>query len=453
MITRKFLFAAAVVLLATGCLYSCDEGMKAVEVKTVQELIHPESGKEDMKDAKLGFFYENDYIEPMFNPFKTKEEFDEIHKSEHSSYMHIVADSTNTVDIVNALAEYEDLSWKERHQISKDLRYMMAYVNTYPVDSKYSSISVTSSDSSVIRPVMVNPKTWFFDLVDIGQADITVRVSDGRQVITKLYPFTVIAEVPVLFNVENIWKNTGGVMGQKVIIKYAYPKLPKEIDNICFFGSYRAKLYRRCTFKDEPTYGNKLITIQDTIPSYMITGSYLEMLKSEKEKKFLTIHGDRLCPAYEMSRYYVEVMDTVKNEKVQVLVSELVPYEIFNVTLYYDATPFIRWLDMSGEVGSTDLEIKDNGYNLGVDMSVLDRYIDDEYSYVEQYYKEMGDLWSPKKAEQSILDLNFNEFLSDEQLDSLRNAARESYYSHGWTDAQVDSIFNANREWLEGYKR
>ena len=442
--------------LAAFAVWSCDEGVQPSSVNDVQEVVHPVSGNEPLEDAKLGFFYENDYIAPMFNPFKTKEQFDEIAKNERAKYLHVVADSTNTVDIVNAKAEWEDLSLKQRIKAKSDLRYQMIYINTYPTDAKFTFTNVESSNEDVVNPIKINDKTWFMELVRTGQANLTMTVSDGKKTIIHEYPVTVIAEVPLFFSCDNIWVyGRKDVPVQRILLKYAFPKLPKEMDNLDFWGTCEVKLFRQVTYRDEPNYGNKIFHIEDTVRYKQ--SHYVEALKSEEEKGFLALWGDKFNPYYEWDRYYEYYFDSVKMEKVPKLVERKVPYDIYRVALYYDATPFNPFFDMDGDVGKTTFcTFTAYGEKVDVDdpeFSAQIGYLNGDYSYVQQYYRAMGNLWTPKEAERSILELYFNEFLSDAQIDSLRNSMAAQYYSHGWTDAQVDSIFNANKAWLDGYKR
>lgn len=446
----KSIICNLVLLACVGFVaLSCDEGLKPVNPKTVQDIVHPEPGKDKLTDAKLGFFYENDYIAPMFNPFKTKEEYDAIRKEKTATFLHVAADTANTVDIVTALAEYEDLSFKERIKASSDLRYQLIYVNTYPFDAKYDLIDLKSSDEDVLNPVMINPKTWFVELVGKGNADLTLTVSDGKNVIRKVYPMCVIAEVPIFFGCDNVWFYGGEeVPIQKISLKYSFPKLPKAMNKIDFLAKARVKCYRRCSYRDEPNYGNKWFTVEDTVS--FGPEKFVEALESEKEKAFMSIRGNRFDPYWKWDRFYVEYLDTVKNETVRVLHEKKVPYEIYRVNLYFDGTPFCRHFDLDGAVGET------NFMAFNIDWrrhAALMGFLDADYYYVDMHYRRMGYLWNPEKAEHSILELFFNEFLTDREIEDLLNSMASEYYSHGWSDYQVDSIFNANYEYIQGYKR
>jgi len=446
---KRLLPYIVIVACIFGLVLSCDEGLQPSSKNDLTDILHPESGKEPLEDAKLGFFYENDYIAPMFNPFKTKEEYDAIAANEHSKFLHVAADSCNTVDIVTALAEYEDMSFRERIKAKSDLRYQMMYVNTYPSDAKYEVISLESSDENVLNPVQLDGKSFFMELVGKGNANLTLTVSDGKKVIKKVYPMAVIAEVPIFFNCDNVWFYGGeSVPIQKITIKYAFPKLPKNMNKLDFLAKAHAKCYRKCSFRDEPNFGNRWFHVVDTV--YFKEVKFVESLESEKEKSFLVIRGDHFNPYWEWDRFYTEYMDTVKNEKVRVLHEVKTPYEIYMVMLYFDGTPFDRHFDMDGSVGETTFAAINTDWRM--DQS-LNAFFNLDYAYVDAYYREMGYLWNPEKAEHSILDLYFNEFLTDAQIDSLVNSMTSEYYSHGWSDYQVDSIFNANYEYIQGYKR
>lgn len=443
-----FFFALASLLIVA----SCDEGFKPAGVAGVQENLHPESGDEKLKDAKLGFFFENDYSSPLFSPFKTDAQYAQIAQAEHAKFLHVAADTANTIDLVTALAEYEDISLWEKLRSTVDLRYQMIYVNTFPSDARYSSISVESSNPSVLNPIMVNPKTWFLEICNKGSADLTMTVSSRDTAIRLVYPFAAIAEVPLKFNTDNVWIVGDGVPIQVLSFQYAFPKLPKGINNLAFLATVRAKLFREVSYRNEPVFGNKWFTVVDTveIPEH----SFVESLDSEKEKKFMVVRGDRFNPYYKWDRFYEEYFDSTKNEKVRYLVEQKVPYEITGVRLYFDAVPFDRFIDMDGSVGSTNFVTLNFDDPFVRDHSVvINNFISDDYAYVKMYYEAMGDLWKPQVQEDGFLELLFNEFLTDSQIDQLLNATRESYYSHGWSSSQIDSIFNANRQYIEDRKR
>lgn len=446
---KTTLFDIAFIALVAVIAISCDEGLKPTSRAELTDVLHPDPGKEPLEDAKLGFFYENDYIAPMFNAFLTKEQFDEVAQHERSKFLHVAADSCNTVDIVTALAEYEHMTFEEKLRSRQDMRYQMMYVNTYPSDAKYEAISVESSNPDVVNPIMVDPKSWFVEICSKGNANLTLTVSDGKKVIKHVYPVAVIAEVPLFFGCDNVWFMTGlDVPVQKITFKYAFPRLPKSMSVIDFLATARVKCYRSCEYRNEPDYGNRWFHVEDTVS--LDAGMFVESLMAEEEKSFLSIYGSAFDPFWEWDRYYTEYLDTVKNEVVKVLHEDKKPYEIYRVYLYFDGTPFDRHFDMDGSVRETNFMVINQDPRSN---AALSDFYNMEYGYVESYYRRMGDLWTPEKTEHNILELFFNEFLTDEQIESLITGLRSNYYSHGWSDYQVDSIFNANYEHIQAYKR
>ena len=450
---RIFVSLLTFIAFVAMTVVSCDKIDDIEKVsRDLDEYIHSESGSAKLVGFQFGTFYTSDDVikhqeaykgSYTFIAFKDKLMFDEIKKTIDYDLPVSFADSTNTLEIMSG-ESYEDAREK---QLS---RVVEVFIKTDPMDARYDYIKLESSDSTLVRPEMISAKHYRLFLYDVGQATLTVTVASGDFLERTDYPMTVFCNPVITFNAHSFWvyedvEAKDGYLGtqprQLYTVSCSVTELPLNYKNLPYLSKMRMKVHRKCEYKNEVESGNKKFTKSDVIE--IKPTQFVDQLAFGRTHSILCIGTGDYAPSYEYGYNYMTVHKDGAKDTVQ-LVKQAFPYTIEKVDLTFDATAFSPFFDFDGEVGEQAVHVFNNG---SLADSTRRKELEDLIKKMNGFkdFEIDPKAFDANEAEKDILNLQFNEFMTDKQLDSLRHVQKESFDSHGWTEAQVDSIWRANQ--------
>ena len=438
---------SGILCLFVSCNYIDD--MEKIS-KDIDSYIHNEPGTAKYQGFNFGTFYTSDNIKEhsqqyggdyVFAALKDESQFAEIQKQLHKEEDFVTfADSTNAVEIMAG-------------ESKGDIRTVHFYVKTEPVDAAYDWIRVTSSNENVVKVDTVAAKHYKLTMVDVGQTDLTVSVGCVDGVVdTRVYPVTICCIPTMMFDALSMWTykrmdsfiplsifDTGIAPFQTVGVGTQVTELPKIAEELPYLASMRIKIARRCTYQDV-NRGSKKVVKLDTVE--LSPRQFIGKLKHGKTYSILHLCTTDFSPCYEITEQF-QTFTNVQGNDTTVVVTVFNPYVIENIRLVFDAKANNEFYDFEGQVNEeqeltmTDSwELEENKEAYETLSKKIENY--DDYNVDNQFF-------DAQVSKDGLLTLIFNEFLTDKQIDSLINFERESFESHGWTEAQVDSLWRDNQ--------
>lgn len=432
---------------------ACDkiEDLQKVS-RDLDEYIHSDSGTAKLQGYQFGTFYTSEDIQKhseyykgayTFIAFKDEEQFAEIKKLIDYDLPVSFSDSTNTLEIMSG-ESYEDAREKQLSRIVE------VFIKTDPMDANFDWIKLESSDSTLVRPEIISAKHYRLYLYDLGQVTLKVSVCVNGEVVTTKYPMTVFCSPTISFDAHSFWiyedlydeigRYAGTKPRQLYTVGCRVTELPYNYAQLPYLAKMRMKVFRRCEYQNEVESGSSKFVKIDTID--IAPTQFVGRLQFGHRHNILHSWTTDFAHCYEEGYNYVT--EEVNGETKRRIVKQYYPYAIEEVDLIFDATTFSPFFDFGGEISEQEVHIITN--NSWAD-STKRKNFEDFVNKVTSYDDYSIDLkaFDANEQNQEILDLMFNEFLSDKQLDSLRHVQRESFDSHGWTMEQVDSLWQANQ--------